>query len=105
MSERNYKTMVVAPGLEFRQEGPIEPSPFGAKSESPISALAKELHIHTQGEKTTIFLDSPVNGGPFVVAQDGKEIILVPGEKIVLTDKRFTLLLKKLDHIQILIFH
>lgn len=102
--ERTYKTLVVAPGFEFRQEGPIEHSFFGENSESPISALAKELHIHTQGETTTIFLENPVSGGPFVVAQDGTETVLTPGEKTFLRNKSFTLFLKKIDHVQILIF-
>ncbi len=103
MSERYYKTMIVAPGFEYRDENFVEPSPFGGALEAPISEIAKELHIHQGDGKTAIYLESPATGGPFVVSHQGKETLLVPGEVALFESCKITLFIKKLDHIQIII--
>lgn len=95
--------MLVAPGLEIRQEGSVVETPFGATSETPVSAIMKELHVHSVGDKTVFSLENPVVGGPVVVCHDKVQQILVPGEQITVDHKNITVMLQKEGHTQILI--
>ncbi|HKB88171.1 MAG TPA: hypothetical protein VKC53_00835 [Patescibacteria group bacterium] len=103
VSERHFRSLVIAPGQEIRQEGGSQTTPFGPASETLVSAIMKELHIHTKGDETTFSLDNPVVGGPVVICFDKEQRVLVPGDQITLDRKNITVVLKKVGHIQMLI--
>lgn len=96
------RTMIVAPGIEIKQEGNFPISPFGENSENPISAVGKELHIHTIKNKIFLALDNPISGGPFVVCSGDKQVVLIPGEQKVFDNKNLLILIRKTDCVQMI---